>query len=210
MTAPRSRGLVLAIAVVAFAGCAATVRPDELSAAAHRREAARERALADDEMARYEPGARGLVPGAPGPESGGTAALFWSPYNPTARWLGAADRHLVHAREHELAAVELETFEDEECRGLAPRARGACPLLGPVAAVEELLGGARIRFAIGAPVGHLAFARARGFERVADCPLYRRGVSVAASPDGAAIDVTTSDPAAVETIRQLIHAESGR
>jgi hypothetical protein len=213
-----SRPLALALF---FAGCATTVRPDDLSAERHRREAARERSLADEDRARFEPGANTSLPGVPAmaPGSPGVAAgVFWGPYNPTVRYLDAAEKHFAHALQHEAAAAALEAFEEGECRGLAPKTRAACPLVGPVAAVEDLANGARIRLAAGASVEetvarmrcHLAFARTRGFERAPDCPLYVRGVAIAATADGAAVEVTAADAAVAATVRRLVHAESGR
>jgi len=121
-----------------------------------------------------------------------------------------AERHLRHAREHEIAAVALEKYEEVECRNFAPQTRIACPLLGPVRLIEELADGVRIRMAEGAPVDavlahmrcHLAFARARGFADAGDCPLYMHGVDITASDDGRAIDVRSGDPTVVREIQR--------
>ena len=148
---------------------ASTVKPEDMSAAAHRQEAARERARADDAYARWQPNARTPLPAAPAGSVDGPRMypIDLYPYNPTDRALADAERHLRHAREHEAAAVALEGFEDAECRDFAPKARAACPLLGPVASIEDRADGVRFVLAPGAPVAaivahmrcHLAFAR---------------------------------------------------
>ena len=199
---------------------ASTVRPEDMSAAAHREEAARERARADDAYARWQPGARIPLPAAPAGSVDGPRMypIDLYPYNPTDRALADAERHLRHAREHEAAAVALEGFEEAECRDFAPKARAACPLLGPVASIEDRADGVRFVLAVGAPVAaiaahmrcHLAFARARGYADGADCPLYMRGVEIAVSPDGRAIDVTGRDAALVGEIQQRSRLSSIR
>jgi hypothetical protein len=131
------------------------------------------------------------------------------PYNPTDRALADAERHLRHAREHEQAAVALEGFEEAECREFAPQMRAACPLLGPVLAIEDRSDGVHFSLPADAPLQaivahmrcHLAFARARAFADVGDCPLYIRGVEIALSADGRGIDVTSGDRAVVNAIQ---------
>lgn len=204
------------IAVLFIAACAttttrSTVEPTEMSAAAHHQEAARERSRADDAYARWQPGARAPLPGAP-PGAVDSPRLYpieLYPYNPTDRALADAERHLRHAREHEAAAAALEGFEEAECRDFAPKARAACPLFGPIASIEDRADGVRILFAAGAPVAaivahmrcHLAFARARAFADAGECPLYMRGVEIAASPDGRGVDVTGHELALVAEIQ---------
>lgn len=214
----RSAGARLAVVVgVALVGACASsqktsaVQREELSAAAHRQEAANERARAEDAFARFQPTARASMPGGP---VGTTDAprlypLDLYPYNPTDRALADAERHLRHAREHEAAATALEGFEEAECRELSPKARAACPVLGPVAAIADRADGVHITFADGANVEatvahmrcHLAFARARGWQDAGDCPLYMRGVEIAQSPDNKGIDVTSRDAAVAREIQ---------
>ncbi|MGZ3406234.1 MAG: hypothetical protein ACXVAN_07295 [Polyangia bacterium] len=207
----RSLTVVLFAAACATTSTPSTVKPEDMSAAAHREEAARERSRAEDAYARWQPGSRVPLPGAP---AGSTDAprmypIDLYPYNPTDRALRDAERHVRHAREHEAAAVALEGFEDNECRDFAPKARAACPLLGPVMAIEDRANGVHFVLPSGAQVEaivahmrcHLAFARARAFADAGDCPLYMRGVEIAASADGHGIDVTSRDSAVVNDIQ---------
>lgn len=210
-TGARLAGICLFAAACATTSSSATVQPDELSAAGHRQEAARERARAEDAYARWQPNARTPLPAAPIGSVDGPRMypIELYPYNPTDRALADAERHVRHAREHEAAAVALEGFEDAECRAFAPKARAACPLLGPIAAVEDRANGVRLALADGAPVAaivahmrcHLAFARTRGFTGIGDCPLYMRGVEIALSAGGRGVDVTSRDPAVVREIQ---------
>lgn len=204
-------GVCLLAVACATTSSPSTVKPDDLSAAGHREEAARERARAEDAYARWQPNARMPLPSAPISSSDAPRMypIDLYPYNPTDRALADAERHLRHAREHEAAAVALEGFEDAECRDFAPKARAACPLLGPIAAVEDRAGGVRFILAAGAPIEaiaahmrcHLAFSRTRGFTDAGDCPLYMRGVEIARSADGRGIDVTGRDPAVAREIQ---------
>jgi hypothetical protein len=158
-----------------------------------------------------QPNARTPLPAAPAGSVDGPRMypIDLYPYNPTDRALADAERHLRHAREHEAAAVALEGFEDAECRDFAPKARAACPLLGPIAAVEDRADGVRFVLAAGAPVEaivahmrcHLAFARTRAFTDAGDCPLYKRGVEIAASTDGRGIEVTSRDRSVAQDIQ---------
>jgi hypothetical protein len=206
----------LALGLVLVGSCATTpapppVRPEELSAAGHRQEAARERARAEDAFARYQPTARASMPTAPAGTTDGPRLypLDLYPYNPTERAIADAERHLRHAREHEAAAAVLEGFEDAECRDLAPKARAACPVLAPVAAITDRADGVHIVFSAGAAVAatvahmrcHLAFARARGFADAGDCPLYMRGVEIVASRDGGGVDVVSRDASVAREIQ---------
>jgi hypothetical protein len=199
--------------VAAAAGCGAsqpTVKLDETSAAGHRREATRERMLAEEDYARYQPRASAPMGGAPSPtDAPRLYPIDLYRFNPTERALSDAERHLRHAREHEAAAVALEHYEAAECKELSPQARAACPVLGPIVAIEDLADGVRLRFTDGAPVdalvaqmrSHLAFARARGFTDAGDCPLYMRGVAIAASADGRAVEVRSGDAAVARQIQ---------
>jgi len=198
------------------AACATTsAKHDEqwndVSAAEHRQIAANERARAEDSYARWEPGSRVPLPGVP-PGSSDAPRMFpidLYPYNPTDRALADAERHLRHAREHEAAAAALEGFEEAECREVPQKARGACPVLGPVATIDDRPDGVRISFAAAAPVEeivahmrcHLAFARKNGFTNAGDCPLYMRGVEIALAADGHAVDVTSQERSVAQEIQ---------
>ena len=210
--------LVVAAMALTLASCShssSTVRPEELSAEQHRQQAARERMLAEDDYARYQPRASGPMAGAVGgpPDGPRVYAIDAFPYNPTERALSQAEAHLRHARQHEEAAAALEHYEEAECKEFQPKMRAACPLLGPVQKIEDLADGVRITLADGVPLApvlaemrcHLAFARTRNFEGAPDCPLYLRGVEIAPSSDGAAIEVRSKTPAVARTIREESH-----
>ena len=182
------------------AGCATTVQPEDMSAQSHRAEAARERQLARDHIDKYDPRALTPTPGVSVGDlrSGYDVSIGLVQYNPTHGQIEVAERHLIHAREHEAAAADLESFEATECKNLAPKTRAACPTLGPASQIEDLANGVRIHFPAGTDVDavvehmrcHLAFARARGFTTVGDCPLYIKGIEINQAADGAAVDVT--------------------
>lgn len=186
------------------------VKPDEMSAAEHRREAARERALAEADYARFQPTATQPMGGVASPHEGPRLyPIDVYRFNPTEKALDEAERHLRHAREHEAAAAALEQYEEAECTELSPKMRAACPLLGPVQAIDDLADGVRIRYAAGTPIApvvahmkcHLAFARARGWKDAGDCPLYMKGVAIAAASDGASIDVRSDDATVAREIQ---------
>jgi hypothetical protein len=193
-------------------GCAsrAPVRPDDLSAADHREEASREREAAAAERARFDPNARAMsrfqVQNMP----------YLSEYNPTERYLRSAAAHTAHAREHEAAAAALEQFEDDACKPLTPAARAACPVLGPLSGIEDIDGGVRVRLAdanaldqtIALMRCHLAYARARAFAVVADCPLYMRGVEIRRTADGGAIELVGGTGDLQDELRRRVREEA--
>jgi hypothetical protein len=212
------RSLVLPL-IAAFAGCGSqSVKPDDMSAADHRAEAARERDKARNEAAT---GGAGETPG-PGVVAPGTTPMtrtpFYEPHPEVAKTgsphLQAAEEHSRHAGEHERAAQALEAFEDAECRAIAPEERPSCPLLHDVVRIEDTAGGVRVVFADKVDVAevvahircHLAYSRTRAFADVEDCPLYVRGVKVA--PAGMhAITLTADESETVQRIRRLSREE---
>ncbi len=211
----RWAALLVAASALSLLSCghsSKAVRPEELSVEQHRQEAARERMLAEEDYAKYQPGASGPLPGGVGgyPDAPRVYPVDVFPFNPTERALSQAEAHLRHAREHEQAAKALETYEEAECRSFQPKMRAACPLLGPVQKIEDLADGVRITLADGVPLApvlaemrcHLAFARARNFEGAPDCPLYMRGVEIAPSHDDTAIEVRSKSPAVARAIRE--------
>lgn len=199
-------------------GCAQVVRPDDMSAEAHRREAARERAKAAAEARQFDPDAEARVVGAAGdersapqPDAGTVQPLAGA--NPTTWHLLEAERRRQHAREHERAAAVLEGTEAARCGDLTDRERSACPFLGPVRAVEEIDRGVRIVLAPGAPLSsivehmrcQLAFARTRGYE-VPACPLSVAGSEVALAADGGGIDLTSNTSKGARELRRRASA----
>ena len=214
------------LALVAGSGCAAgRVHPDDMSAAKHRDEAAKEKAAARAHFAAFDDAAahpKPLLIATP------TAATTDEPradplatYDPAGWHLDEATRHLAHARAHEAAAATLEKFEAAECSAFPPEQREVCPLLGPIIAIEDIAGGVRFHFEDGVPVAalvahmrcHLAFARTRGYDESTTCSLYMKGVRVEAAPDGRAVDLTADEKGTITAIRanaRALFARSGR
>ena len=204
-----SRLLVTALALASAAAAAGScgtsreaVKPDDMGAAQHREEAARENEAARRHARDYDP--KATVPStfhqAGGPTSGDYAFPL-SVYNPTDPQLRRADEHRAHARQHEKAAQQLERFEAAECVAFPPAARAACPLLRPVERVDDLGDGVRVTFTAGTPVDavfahmrcHYAYARTRAFDDAVSCPLYLRGIEIKRAKNPLAIDITTKD-----------------
>ena len=214
------RELVLLVLGTALGSCGTGrggVRPDDMSAAQHRDEAAKENDAARRHATDYDPHA--TVPSPFRPAGGVVAGGVASPpaaYNPTEVELRRADEHRAHARQHEKAAQALEHFEAAECAGFPPAARAACPLLRPVTRIDDLGDGVRVTFAPGAPVDaifahmrcHYAYARARAFDDTASCPLYMRGVDIKRGQDPTSIEITTKDWQRVEHLRTRSRAEA--
>jgi hypothetical protein len=140
-------------------------------------------------------------------------------YEPTNDRMDEAERRRAHARAHAAAAEQLERFESDECAGLEPRERAACPLLGPVTSIRDIRGGVRIELTPGTRLTalissmrcHHAYARARGFtSEAAACPLYMSGIRIRRSADGRAVEVLGATTAAVAEIRKRSRQEAIR
>jgi hypothetical protein len=203
-------------ALLAFAlqiGCGApgpAVRADDTSAANHRREAARENAIADKQQAKYAPG--NSLPSPYRDPITNEPDLFYGPtiYNPTDAHLDAADRHRAHARQHEAAARQLEAFEEAQCKDFPPATRAACPLLGPAVALDNIASGVKITFAptvrVDAVVAHmrchLAYARTQGFPTESACPLYLKTVDVHREGDTSTVEITSADRTMIARIQK--------
>jgi hypothetical protein len=196
--------LAASASVFVLTGCSRGVRPDDMSAAAHRQEASKERVAADEHRRQYDPHAVATMP----PSRAEPAPVVVAG-NPTEVHLQAANAHERHAREHEQAAAELDAFEASECAEVEHSHRAACPVLIGVKQVVDIKGGVRVELRHAADVPemlgrmrcHLAFARTRGYERAADCPLYVRGVDIRAAADGKAIEITGATRALIDEIR---------
>lgn len=197
------------VAILLGAGCAQTVRPDEMSAQRHRQEAELQNEAAGSHIRAFDPSASTATPGGDIDVTGRAVSGPIGNYNPTEWHLKEAARISEHARQHEAAAAKLEAFEDAECREFSPRARATCPLFGPIRSVENTDDGVRLRLDAGAPLQalvahircHLAYARVRGFE-VASCPLMLRGVEARVTPDGAAILLESRDRKVVRELQR--------
>ena len=205
---------ILALATLGAAswGCQRGVRPDEMSSEAHRQEAAKvsEQAKAESESPKAPPPNLALNPG-------GDPQGYYSPVNnqtSAAEQAARAERLSAHGRQHLSAAAKLEASEDAECQSTPVATRAACPLIGPATTLADIPGGVRVRFAPSAHVDsivthmrcHLAFARTRGFEDVAGCPLYVKGIEIARGPDRS-VDIVSKDTKAVSEIRARAREE---
>lgn len=201
MTIIHSRLLTTILAFGAFAtGCAGgrgNVRPDEMSAEAHRREAAKlsEQANAEAQAPKGAPPDLGRNPG-------GNPEGYYSPVNPrdpAAEQAARSARLNAHARQHLGAAKYLEASEDVACLSTPVPERAACPLLAPATTVADIPRGVRVRFAEGAHVDailahmrcHQAYSRTRGFAEVTGCPLYVRGIDIVHGPEAWTIDIVS-------------------
>jgi hypothetical protein len=197
--------VLLTVGAAACSSSGKSVRPDDMSAEAHRQEAARAMQEANVETkAVSAPPNLTLSPN-------GNPEGYYAPVNPSGQNSDArAQRLQRHAQQHLTAAATLESFEDSECKSIPPASRAACPLLGPAVAVEMVNRGVRVRFSETANVPrivtqmrcHLAYARTRGFDRVTTCALYLRGVEVVAGTDGRTVDLLGHDPTVVAAIQE--------
>ena len=205
------------LALIVGGGCrggAQTVRPDEMGAGEHREEAASETQQAEAHERRYNPRASVLLEP---PDSNGAGYSFSTEsYNPTEWHLDEAARLRRHAEEHRKAAKLLERFEDSTCKQFPPSTRAACPLLGPVAKIDDIPGGIRATFAPGTRIDaivahmrcHYAYAQARGFAEVASCPLYIRGIEIRQGPDPLAIEIVAKEATIIAQIRARSREEA--
>ena len=203
----RSMPIVALIVLGAATSCSHSVRPDEMSAEGHRQEAAKV-----SEQASTTASTPPAPPPNLGQNPGGDPQGYYSPVNSetaTAEQAAKAQRLAAHARQHLKAAAALEASEDAECQSTPRAERAACPLMGPATSIENIPQGVRVRFTSVAPVDrilknmrcHLAFSRSRGFDEVAGCPLYVRGIQIAQGPDASTIDIVSKDPKVATEIR---------
>jgi hypothetical protein len=194
-----------------FAVACATPRAEELTEAEHRAEMRRHVKKAQEEQAKYNPGASMRAPArTPFTEPGGE----WIAYNPTERYLEEADAEMREAADHAKAAAALSAFEDESCKGIAPAERAACPLLASqVREVQQIKAGLVLVMKDRGQLSdiharlacHLAYATANGFDQPS-CPLFVRGMVLRKLDDKGAIEMTAPTP---EVVKQL-HQEARR
>jgi len=205
--------LGLLVALSACGGSQGT-HPEDMSAADHRAMAQHEEELAaeHDENAAGSEGVSPTTPGDPGsPFIYGTDT-----YDPAARHRAHAAHHEELAREHEAAAEALESFENEQCAEFPPATRAACPLLGSVAAVEDVDGGVEVTFAddvnrdaVLAHIGcHLAYAATQGHAGMDGCPLYVEGVQATAGTGAHAVVLSVSDASKLDLLRSRTRAHA--
>lgn len=177
-----SRTAIVTLGVLA-ASCSHT-RAREMTVNEHESEAARHEEAARRDREQFEPGATNQVPGR-GPFVD-SPSNWMSAYNPSTEHLVAADAQMRKATEHLAAARQLERFEADACKDIAPAARAACPLLASsVSRVGHTERGVELELKPGADVEgtvrrlncHLAYAEANGFEKPS-CPLFVRGMTI--------------------------------
>jgi hypothetical protein len=194
----------LALAALFAASCA-TTRSEELTEAEHRAEAVRHVKKAQQEEAKYQPGATVHAPARTPFADPGTE---WVDYNPTEQHLANADAEMKKAAEHAQAANALAAFEDEACKDISPAERAACPLLASqVKQVRETRSGIRLMMKDPAAVKgihqrlacHLAYATANGFD-APSCPLFVKGMVL--RRDEGTIEMTGSTPDVVSQLQQ--------
>ena len=163
-------------------GCA---HQTELTAAENRNEAAIHQAKAAQEQAKYDPNESKSQVRPVGPQGIDHLSPEFS-YNPTAEHQVAADKELRAAAAFLAAAHKLETFEDLDCKDIAPAQRSACPLLASsVIEVRHTSRGFQLVMKPSVDVAdtqrrlkcHLSYARSIGFERPS-CPLFVKGMDL--------------------------------
>ena len=199
---PRWIWLALALSLV---GCHHT-RPEEMSAEAHRAEAAKHEAEAEKEEAEA-----GNHPTVDLPRAGKEGPLG-SYTVESERHRQNAENARAHAAEHRRAAEQLEGQEVEACRDVPLAARSSCPLLAPaVRSVKETERGAVLYLAPGVPVEsilgplrcHLAYEWRVGFSDH-QCPLDIRGLSVTRGEEPASIALNTSNAEAARSLHAAL------
>jgi hypothetical protein len=211
--------MLMALFVSAGVGCAsrqkAAARSEGMSAEAHEQAAAKLAARANDEA---EVSEREAPPPNVAVNPGGNPRGYYYPVSPSVPMesRGRAERLERHAQQHLEIATGMKVFEEDACREIPAAERSACPLLGPIAFIEDIPGGVRAHFTAKAHVDaiaaeircHLAYARARGFQQVASCPLYVRGLAMNRSGGGDTIDLVSADPAVAAEVRKRAREEA--
>lgn len=201
------------------AGCGQTnptVRSDDTSAEAQRQLGQKESAAGDRELRAAQSPPQEPNLSANGGNNPQGYYYDVSVYNARGEHLARASELREHARQHEAAAASLEKFEQAECKQFPPATRSACPLLGPVVAIEDIASGVRVRLTNGTRADavlahmrcHLAFAEARGFGAAASCPLYIKGIDIRAGSVPGTIDIVSGDAKIVEQIRARTREEA--
>jgi hypothetical protein len=188
-------------------------RPEEMSAEAHRGEAARHQAKAAEELKKSEEKAPTvqLPKGSPGSTPLGSYSAEHESH------LRNADAERAHASEHLKAAQELEKAELKACKRIPPAERASCPLLAPsVQRVTEVERGVVLQLKPGAPVNellgelqcHLAYERRIGYA-TRQCPLDVEGLTASPGPQPASIALVAKDAESAQTLRSAIRALIG-
>ena len=235
IAATARRASIVGLLVATACGWLSAGAPtDNLSAEAHRREAAKHSGEGAEHREGYDPEARdlpcrrwyGRATSTRRTGAFGTSGhrypycvsdFYWATgeYNPTATHLTHAAEHEQRAREHLEAARALEEFEEAQCQAFPPETRVACPLLDHVDALEDVSGGVRLQLSEGVNVNaavahmlcHQAFARTRGSAGMDECPLYLPGVRVERIGHSRSVELT--DPEDVDELRRRARMHLG-
>jgi hypothetical protein len=211
-------GAVLGLTLALSCGASQkAVRPDEMSAEAHRQEAQKESEAARAEVRQADAPHTRRNPVFVGRATAQGDMFFeMEDYDPRNDHLLRAEELRKHAEQHGAAAKYLETFEAAECKEFPPATRAACPLLGPLVEIADVPGGVRARFAEGVRVDavvahmqcHLAFAQSRGFDTVAGCPLYVRGIEIRRASGPGAVEIVGRNATVAREIRRRAREEA--
>jgi hypothetical protein len=193
-----------------------TVRPDEMSAEAHLKEADKQAAAAQREV--QQANSPASQPNLAVSANSNPQGYYYPTdmYNPKNQHLLKAQQLTKHAQAHESAAAYLASFEVAECKEFPPATRAACPLLGPVTEITDVPGGIRARFVEGTRVDavaahmrcHFAYAQSRGFDTGAGCPLYIRGIEIRTTNDPRALEIVGRDASVTAEIRNRSREEA--
>ena len=197
---------VITFAAILVAACSSTppgANPHDMSADEHREHAAAHDAQADSHEGKHDPNL--LVES----NSAGGDSFSVASYNPTDFHRELAVEHKGHADAHRAAAAKLESFEAQECGRFPPATRKECPLLGTMASIDKIDKGATLHFkpkvntkaALAHVKCHLAFAATEGFKGMDACPLYVKGATVSALPNGD-LNLTVEDAKLVTAVQQ--------
>ena len=128
---------------------------------------------------------------------------------PAGRHQARAALHEQYAREHEAVADSLIDFHAPTCHGMESETLVVCPLLGPIASVEDIDDGIELTLADGVDRDallariqcHISFAGAGRGASIHQCPLYLPGVSAVAGEGAHRILLRTSSPDDVRRLR---------
>lgn len=201
------RAMMVSACALVLAACASRSpgsRPDDMSSARHRENAAQHGAAADRHRGEYDPNATETRYSRRTDVGSGQIQ-----YNPTRGHLSEAESHEEESRQHVDAATELERFEGAECQNVPAATRASCPLLHEVSSVADIEGGVRLRAVTPAEAAalvarircHLAFARSHGRVGMETCPLYAPDVQVRSAPGGI-VELTSTNEGTARLLRE--------